>query len=78
MSNKLLQRIKGALHRRLNYVCRVRINGNTIDIPNINGIRCEITEPWMIELLAMLLKEKEGAFFDVGVNVGQTLVKLKS
>lgn len=32
----------------------------------------------MIELLAKLLKEKEGAFIDVGVNVGQTLIKLKS
>ena len=81
----LLQKIKDALRRvakrlsrRLNYVCRVSINDNSIYIPYIYGIRCKITEPWMIELLRMLLKEKEGAFLDVGVNVGQTLIKLKS
>ena len=85
MQDNLLQKIKDALRtaakglsRRVNYVCRVRVNDNFIYIPYINGIRCKITEPWMIELLAMLLKEKEGAFIDVGVNVGQTLIKLKS
>jgi len=32
----------------------------------------------MVELLAKLLPLRPGAFFDVGVNVGQTLVKVKS
>ncbi len=36
-----------------------------------------ITESWMIDLLKNLLPLKEGAFIDIGANVGQTLIKLK-
>jgi FkbM family methyltransferase len=32
----------------------------------------------MIDLLKVLLKEKDGLFIDVGANVGQSLLKLKS
>ena len=39
----------------------------------------KISEPWMTKMLEVLTLEKsEGAYFDVGVNIGQTLVKLKS
>ena len=36
-----------------------------------------ITEPWMIGLLSGVLPLKPGTFVDVGVNIGQTLLKLK-
>ena len=85
MLKLFMQKIKGSLLRRirwhlrrLNYTHNIKVHGTPISIPYINGMNCTITEPWMIELLEILLKEKEGAFIDVGVNVGQTLVKLKS
>ena len=37
-----------------------------------------MSEIWMIDLLRELLKLKEGTFIDIGVNIGQTLIKLKS
>jgi hypothetical protein len=37
-----------------------------------------MTEIWMSGLLKNLLPLKEGVFIDVGVNIGQTLLKLKS
>ena len=35
------------------------------------------TEPWMTDLLRQLMPSREGLFVDVGVNIGQTLVKVK-
>lgn len=62
---------------KLNYRRKVTLNGVELRIPAIRGVSCEISEPWMVDLLARLLR-KPGAFLDVGVNVGQTLVKVKS
>lgn len=36
------------------------------------------TEKWMSEVLTALLDGSKGCFVDVGVNIGQTLIKLKS
>ena len=36
------------------------------------------TEKWMSSVLKKLLKRSEGCFVDVGVNIGQTLIKVKS
>ncbi len=49
-----------------------------IKIPLVAGLQCEVTEPWMIDLLALLLPEREGTFLDVGINLGQTLIKVKA
>jgi len=35
------------------------------------------TEPWMVGLLEKILLLKSGIFVDVGVNIGQTLLKLR-
>jgi FkbM family methyltransferase len=37
-----------------------------------------LEEPWMREVIARLLPRTEGAFLDVGVNLGQTLLCLRS
>lgn len=55
----------------------IKIENTIIKIPVILGLNCDLTETWMISLLSNLLKEKEGAFLDVGVNLGQTLIKVK-
>jgi FkbM family methyltransferase len=64
--------------KKVNYIKKVSINGVRVRIPSINGISCDATEPWMIDLLAKVLQKRSGAFLDVGVNVGQTLVKVKA
>ncbi len=33
------------------------------------------SEHWFVETISFLLKKKEGAFIDVGINIGQTLLK---
>ncbi len=51
-----------------------------IPIVNNVGIRNLYfnTESWMKDLIIKLLKLKEGVFIDVGANIGQTLMKLRS
>jgi len=36
-----------------------------------------MTEPWMEQVIEKLYRIKKGTFVDVGVNIGQTLIKLK-
>lgn len=51
-----------------------------MSIPLINGMgydNLHISEIWMCELLKKILPYKPGVFIDVGVNVGQTLMKLR-
>lgn len=64
--------------RRVNFSRKISINGVEISIPSIWGITCEESEPWMTDLLGKVLQEQHGAFLDVGVNVGQTLIKVKA
>lgn len=64
--------------KRINYTRKARINGAVIRIPSICGLACNPSEPWMTGLLAELLPKRSGVFLDVGVNMGQTLVKLKA
>ncbi len=54
---------------------------NKIKIPILGGVgleNIEGTEKWMKEIFASLLKKTDGGFLDVGVNIGQTLIKVKS
>lgn len=46
-------------------------------IPKIHNLKSRVSEPWVLDLLQVLLEETEGAFLDVGVNLGQILVKTK-
>lgn len=55
----------------------VKIEGVRIKTPEISGLICTLTETWMISLLKQLLKKQPGAFLDVGINLGQTLIKVK-
>jgi FkbM family methyltransferase len=56
-------------------------NGKRIIIPIINGMGKEnlvLSEQWMTAVIRHLIALKKGLFIDVGVNVGQTLLKLRS
>lgn len=70
--------LKRFIFKRFNYTRTFHLNDRKIVAPSINGISCISSEMWMFELLHELLRETDGVFLDVGVNVGQTLVKLKS
>lgn len=65
-----------------NLVLPAKVNGQRFKVPVLRGIgasNLNITEPWMTDALRRLLALAPGtAFLDVGVNLGQTLLKLKS
>lgn len=77
--------IKRALKEALQYVnltTSVRYTHTRFKIPVIRrlGIQnLKKEEPWMMEMLdKLLLFNSEGIFIDIGVNLGQTLLKLRS
>lgn len=74
---KVLARL--ALLEKLNVYGSVQINGHRYTVPIIGGVgmkNIQLTEPWMITLLQKL--DISNGILDVGVNVGQTLLKFKS
>jgi FkbM family methyltransferase len=76
---RLLNKIK--LLKYFNLSGKLVLNKIEFKIPIIERTGFEnlfISEPWMIDLLKIVLKNDDQYFVDVGVNVGQTLLKLKS
>lgn len=66
------------IDKLLNYTITTHVNGRTVRLPKLANLRATITEPWMTEVLSKALQHQGGTFLDVGVNLGQTLVKVKS
>jgi FkbM family methyltransferase len=69
------------LLKRLNLNFKRSVNRHSYSIPLVNGNGQQnfiVHEEWMQQVLEKLVKIKKGAFIDVGVNVGQTLLKIKS
>lgn len=64
--------------KRLNFFTFTRVNGRSVKIPRIYGLSTNVSEPWMVEVLKRLLPHTSGCFVDVGVNVGQTMIKVKA
>jgi len=71
-------RLKRLIFKRFNYSRTIYLNNRRIIVPSINGISYISSELWMFELLREIVRETKGIFLDIGVNVGQTLVKLKA
>lgn len=71
-------RVRDWAEKRVNYTKTITVHKSKIRIPHTRGVSCSYTEPWMLEVLSHLLKNQLGAFVDVGVNLGQTLIKVKS
>jgi FkbM family methyltransferase len=64
----------------LNVTIPARLTGRGIRVPLVAGVgfdNLQPTEHWMDAVLPVLLQHRSGAFVDVGVNVGQTLIKLR-
>lgn len=55
---------------------RERMFGREFNIPVVNGRRTYLSEPWMADMIRRLFALKAGGFIDVGVNLGQTMVKV--
>lgn len=71
---------KTRLLDRLNIHVPAVIASKPIRVPVRHGVGMNLLvadEPWMVPLLTGLLNEFTGAVIDVGVNVGQTLCKVK-
>jgi FkbM family methyltransferase len=73
--------LQSRLARYVNVTMLVRRDGCPRRVPLIGGVGIDNLspgEPWMSRILPQLLRRRPGAFVDVGVNVGQTLLKLKA
>ena len=79
---KMLLRVLAKLRllQYLNLSVLYRKEGRKVWIPILNshGLgNLELSELWMCEIFEKLTRLKTGNFVDIGVNLGQTLVKLK-
>lgn len=61
-----------------NFSISRRIAGRRYSLPVMAGNLVRPSEPWLNSLLSSVMAEKDGAFVDVGANLGQTLLKVKS
>lgn len=76
---KILQKLNYA--HMFNFLFKLNINKQLIKIPviqNIGSNNLLLSEMWMIQLLEQLKLDETKNFIDVGINVGQTLIKYKS
>lgn len=77
----MIRALKRAVARRLNFTLGKTLNGRCFRIPMLGGLGGAMRrhhEPWMLENLIQIEKEADGCFVDVGVNLGQTLLAVKS
>ena len=75
---KLLGKAKRQLVKSINYKKPFSHPNGHFEIPSIYGISTPPSEEWMNGLLANLMQKEKRAFLDIGVNLGQTLLKVKS
>ena len=64
-----------------NIILKQRIGEKMFRIPilgNLGFQNMKREEPWMVTLLKLIFKIEDRKFIDVGVNVGQTLLKVKA
>jgi FkbM family methyltransferase len=80
----VVRRFAGSrLARRANFTLRGELNSRVVRVPVVAGLGIATPpiwkqEPWLNAVLARLLAASRGAFVDVGVNLGQSLLKVKT
>ncbi|MBL4657982.1 MAG: FkbM family methyltransferase [Flavobacteriales bacterium] len=75
---KVLNRLR--VLKYLNVNGGISLNGKHFKIPILEKVgfsNLVMSEPWMIDLLKIVMPIEEKVFVDVGVNIGQTLLKLR-
>jgi FkbM family methyltransferase len=83
--NAAKARVLSALGRsrlgwRLNFSVTGTYQGRQLKVPLVFGRgfqNLHIGEPWLLRTIAQTLSRRRGTFIDVGVNLGQTLIKVK-
>ena len=79
LKNRFVRNIIKAILKKLNFTYTIHLNGKKFKIPVNAGNRAVVVELWMLEILKLLLIDKKNStFIDIGVNLGQTLLKVKS
>ena len=76
---KALKRL--GLLKTINFQVKKKHNKTVINIPLINGIGLTnliLKNEWLDELIKVFVTGTSGTFVDVGVNIGQTLIRLKT
>lgn len=64
-----------------NFTSTISVNKVSFKIPVVQEAGYQnlfMSEPWMVDLLKIILPIENKKFVDVGANIGQTLLKLKS
>jgi FkbM family methyltransferase len=78
---KIIHRVKRSnLLRFVNFNWATNSFGQAFRVPILGGLGIDnlsVADRWMIEVIGHLFKIKQGAFIDVGSNIGQTLMKVK-
>lgn len=66
------------IQKSINYERSITLNDKKFKTIQLYGAVCEVNEPWMMTVLDIILKIKSKGIMDVGVNIGQTLMEIKS
>ena len=75
-AKKIIRRSR--IMRTINRTTTVRVDEQRFRVPVIAGMRVMASENWMIGVLKALFALRSGPFVDVGVNLGQTLLKVRA
>jgi FkbM family methyltransferase len=72
------KRLGDDLFSKVNLNITRNLNGKAISVPLINGVRVGVSgEQWMSGVLREIFRYAPGGvFYDVGINLGQTLIKV--
>jgi len=76
---KLLKKVK--LLAYFNFIFAKTFNGRRIKIPILNGTgltNMVLKKEWLDSIIEAFLNKESKTFVDVGVNIGQTLIRLKT
>lgn len=77
-AKRTFRRAFAPVRARINYNKMITLGDRQFRVPVQGGLEMRIDETWMRDLLAELQIGTTGAFVDVGVNLGQTLLAAKS
>jgi len=77
---KILPGISQKLKKAINLTIPRKLNGKHLFVPILGGVKVGIgNEQWMSGALSFIMNYCDGRnFWDIGANLGQTLVKLKT
>lgn len=75
-----LSTIAAGLMSTLNLTIPRTVNGKAVSVPVLGGVKVGVSgEKWMSGVLKEIFRYADGGiFYDVGINLGQTLIKVKT